>query len=106
MKIYRAFISEISAQDTKLWTEGKNRYGKAVILVLLAWPGKISKSPDTQSNPQLERCLYACHLQATAEEPSQFMLHVSAIFLYDNDLPRLTEIILPLPPVSVAAGSC
>lgn len=46
-----------------------------------------------------------CHLQAT-EKPSQFTLHVSAVFLYDNDLARLTAIIFPLPPVSVAAGSC
>jgi len=36
----------------------------------------------------------------------QFMLHVSAIFLYDKDLPWLTAITFPLPPVPPAAGGC
>lgn len=106
MKIYGAFCSEISAQDTTLWTKGRSRYGRAVALALLAWPGRISKSPDTQPKPQRERCPHVCHLQATAEEPSQFTLHISAIFLYDKDLPRPTAIIFSLPPVSFAAGSC
>lgn len=83
-----------------------SRYGRAVALALLAWPGVTFESPDAQPKAQLERCPHVCHLQATAEEPSQFTLDISAIFLYDKDLPRLTAIIFPLPPVSFPAGSC
>lgn len=54
-----------------------SRYGKTVDLALLACPGRISKSPDTQSNPQLERCPHVCRIQAAVERV--FSIHASGL---------------------------
>lgn len=79
-----------------------SRFGRCVALALLAWPGMVSESPASQ----LETCPHVCHLQATAEGSSQVTLHISAIFLNDEDHLQLIVTIFPLPPISFAAGTC
>lgn len=81
------------------------RYGRAVALALLAWPGTISRA-GTPSQSHSWRGVLTC---ATFRPLLKNLLgsHFTCfIFLYDKDLPQLTAIIFPLPPVSFAAGSC